>query len=184
MKVSSINNFSLIALLLFFCLAPGTVAMAATAQNINFTKINPMDYQNFLGNWDDSHFPVLYAQIQSAKRYETLFHPAPVMGKNRPFGPESTFFTTNQLLVIGRVMPMSDQLDKLFEVVKISEINQELSVSYRYNPPQKAASSTIKYYLGISIPQKTYSKITFIENGKTVGTLPGVKGAWSVPTVP
>ena len=39
-------------------------------------EIGVHDYQNFLKNWDEARYPVLYAVVRTPGEYNALFHPA------------------------------------------------------------------------------------------------------------
>ncbi len=72
------------------------------------------DYQVFLKNWDETNNSVLYAMISTPAQYNDLFHPAPVMKSKRPFSPSETFYTRENILVVARVMPYPENVDKVF----------------------------------------------------------------------
>jgi hypothetical protein len=56
-----------------------------------------------------------------------------------------------------------------------------LDVAYRFTPTA-AASSTIKWWMGVSVPAPLPATVRLIENGKTVCTL-HPKTDWAVPSV-
>jgi hypothetical protein len=162
---------------------PGAAEAAgpqAEAKAVQYRIVGPGDFQSFIKNWDDKKQPVLYALIQTPAQWNSIFHPAPVMGKNRPFGPDEKEFEKDQLLVIGRVM-FPPATDKVFQVEKVSATAGELVLSYGFDEPKTPQSYNIKYYLGVWVPKHAYNKVIFIENGKHIGALDVSKGQWSVP---
>ncbi len=139
------------------------------------------DYHNFLGNWDEKKDPVLYALISTPAQYNTLFHPAAVMGSGGPFFPEESSYATGMILVVARTMHYPESADRVFEVEQIIARNQELSLYYRANQPEPGAKWHGKMYLAIRIPRHDYRKVLFFENGKQIGELNTAAGQWSVP---
>jgi hypothetical protein len=152
-------------------------------QAVAYKRMSVGDYQNFLKNWDEKKHAVLYALLQTPAQYDALFHPAPVMGNKRRFAPEAKLYAEEQILVVARVMAAPGNMDKVFEVERVTETNQELVLHYRFNEPRTNATSSVKNYLAIRIPRRDYKRVVFVENGKQVGELNTAKGQWSVPAM-
>jgi hypothetical protein len=148
---------------------------------VPYKKMSMNDYQNFLGNWDEQKYPVLYALISTPARYNALFHPAATMRSVRPFSPDASLYAREQILVVARVMLNPGNVDTVFEVERITESNQELAFHYRFNKQESDAKWHGKIYLAIRIPKHNYKKVHFFENGKHVGELNMEAGQWSVP---
>ena len=148
---------------------------------VTYKRMGVNDYQNFLKNWDDQKQAVLYALIQTPARYDALFHPAPLMRDKRPFAPEAELYAKEQILVVARVMPAPDNMDKVFEVERVVERGQALELHYRFNEPEKGATFSVKDLLTLRIPKHDYEKVLFIENGKQIGELKPAQGQWCVP---
>jgi len=152
-----------------------------TERDVTYKRMSVGDYQNFLKNWDDKKHVVLYALIQTSARYDALFHPAPVMGARRPFAPDAEVYAKEQILVVARVMVAPENMDKVFEVERITEKGQELALYYHFNEPKTKATFSVKNYLAVRIPKRDYKKVIFVENGKQIGELDITKGQRSVP---
>lgn len=159
-------------------------AQSQEERDVPYTRIGGDEYQSFIGNWDQTKNPVLYALLQTSTQYAALFHPAPVMGKARPFGPSPSAFELKQILVVSRVTPASDDKDKVFEVERLTEKNGVLTLSYRFKEPRAGASYTVKNSLCLGIAKRAYGKVRFYEDGKLRGELNTAAGQWSVPAVP
>ena len=150
-------------------------------QEVKFSRIGTGDYQSFVGNWDDQKDPALYAVLQSPEQFAEIFHPAPTNPPKKPFAPPAELFQKEQILLVSRVMPAPEDLDKAFEVQRVTANGQELTLSYKLQPPSKGASYTVKNYLAVRVPKGNYARIVFIENGKKIGELRPTEGVWSVP---
>jgi len=169
--------------------AQNTAGNSVAEKTVTFRTTGADDYQSFIGNWDEKKTPVLCAVVRSSDDWDRVFHAAAFgLGKGtqkKPFSPEAKTFDNEQLLVVARVMksPRDGQWDKVFKVEKVSDSGDVLTLSYRFAEPKSAASFTVKNFLGIFVPKHDYKRITFVENGKTVGTLDLAGGQWSVPTM-
>lgn len=139
------------------------------------------DYQVFLKNWDETNNSVLYAMISTPAQFNELFHPAPIMGSSRPFSPDKSLYSKEKILVVGRVVLYPENVDKVFDVDRITERNSELSLHYRYNKPSSYAKWKGKICLAIRIPIRSYKKVHFFENGRKVGELNLVARQWLHP---
>lgn len=164
--------------------AADTMATEPKERALAHTRIEVGEYQNFLKNWDDKKHAVLCALIQTPAHYEALFHPAPVMGAKRPFAPDAALYINEQILLVARVMPASENMDRVFEVERISVVEQQLALHYRFNEPQTNATFLVKHYLAVRIPRHDYEKVIFVENGEKVGELNTGEGQWCVPAFP
>jgi hypothetical protein len=141
------------------------------------------DYQNFIKNWDEKKHAVLYALIQTPAQYDALFQPAAVMGAKRPFAPEAELYAKEQIFIVARVTAAPEGIDKVFEVERVIERDQELALCYRFNEPKTDATFSIKNFLAVRIPKHDYKQVIFLENGKQVGKLNTAEGQWSVPAM-
>ena len=150
---------------------------------VTYKRMGIGNYQNFLKNWDEKKHAVLYALIQTPAQYDALFHPAPLMGAKRPFAPEAEVYMKEQILVVARVIVAPVNMDKVFEVERVTERDQELALHYRFNETKTNATFSVKNYLAIRIPRHDYKKVTFFENGKQVGELNTAESQWSVPAM-
>jgi len=140
-------------------------------------------YRNFLGNWDEKKDPVLYALISTPEHYKALFSPAATMHTGRPFYPDVSLYAKEQILLVARVIPYPRNVDKVFEIDRITERDQELALHYRFNGQEPDAKWQGKIYVAIKIPKNNYKKVLFFENGKKVGELNIAAGQWAVPTI-
>lgn len=183
---------SVIGALLATMLAYSMVAAADTATTgltekaVEYARIGGGDYQNFVGNWDDGKYPLLYALIQSSDRYGKVFHSAAVMGATKPYAPDPAMFAKEMILVAARVMqaPKSEDADKCFEVERVVQTGQDLAVYYRFKEDVEKASHSIKNCLILRLPKRDYKNVFLFENGKQVGVLHPAQGQWSVPAMP
>ncbi len=148
---------------------------------VPYKKMSIHDYRNFIENWDEQKYPVLYALISTPARYNALFHPAATMSSTRPFCPDEYFYAKEQILVVARVMLNPRNVDTVLEVDRITEKNQELAFHYRFNKQKSDANWYGKIYLAVRIPKHNYKKVLFFENGKQIGELNIAAGQWSVP---
>jgi hypothetical protein len=179
---TTIAALTVLAILMSF--ADGKAEGQPQERPVSHTRIEVDKYQNFIGNWDQTTNPVLYALLQTPAQYAALFHPAPVMGDARPFAPPPREFETNQIVVIARGMPAPEDMKKVFAVERIAARGAELIVFYRFNEPNAGASYKVKNHLCLRIPKDAYRKVRFYENGKLSGELNTAAGQWSVPVVP
>lgn len=156
-------------------------------KNVPYHTVGVGDFQSFVKNWDAEKHPILYALIQNSAQWNTIFHPAPVMGSkhNLPFAPDDKQFEKEQLFISARVMFPSKELSSkaktVFQVEKVTASDKELMLSYRFEEPKIREPFTVKNYIGVWVPKHNYQKVTFIENGKPIGTLELSKGQWCFP---
>jgi hypothetical protein len=151
-------------------------ATPAPAAPISFTRIAPDAYQSFIGSWSPADAP-LCAAISSADEWSAVFHPAPVMGAQRPFAPDPSFWTAHMILLVARVEPSGGAA---FSKPSVSVSDGAVSVRYAYRPPPGAAF-TVKDFLALSVPAASPNEVTWIENGRAVCTLHPAAGAWLSP---
>jgi hypothetical protein len=166
----------------------GVPVVAATAEPQpdktarSYRTLGPADYQSFIKNWDPQKSPALLAVIQTPAQWDAIFHPAPVMGKHRPFSPDPKLFSRDLLLVVARVVPPPGPGDhQVFTVEKVGASQGELTLSFRFAESPDAKSYTVKDFLGVWFPKADFKKVAFIENGKQLGVLDLANGQWSVP---
>jgi hypothetical protein len=151
---------------------------AAVAQPVSYTALNPNSYHAFVVNWTPDTAP-LCALIGSAAQWSAVMHPAPVMGGAQAFGPPDAIWRTHSVLLLARVTPAGATAATLHPVfVKLN--SGVLEVDYQFKAPP-AASSTIKDYMALEIPEVVPSSVVFKENGKTVCSLARGKGVWLSP---
>ena len=136
-------------------------------------------YNHFLANWNEGKSPTFFAWIQSPEQYGQVFHPSPVQGDNRKFGPEPTVFLKEGVLVVSKVVPASKTGSSAFQVESLTVKDGELELRYRFTAGATGASYTIKDGLALQLPKGPYSKVRFIENQTEVGTLAVSQGQWS-----
>ncbi len=148
---------------------------------VHYDIMHMHDYRVFLKNWDETKNPVLYAMISTPAQFNELFHPAPIMGSIRPYSPDRSFYSKENILVVGRVVLYPDNVDKVFDIDRITEGNSELSLYYRYNERSSDAKWKGKICLAIRIPKRPYKKVHFFENGRKVGELNLVARQWLHP---
>jgi len=166
--------------------AADTATAALTEKAVEYTRIGVGDYQNYVGNWDDGKYPLLYALIQSSDRYGKVFHSAAVMGATKPYAPDAAMFAEEMILVAARVMqaPKSEDADKCFEVERVVQTGQDLAVYYKFKEYVEKASHSIKDCLILQIQKHDYKNVFLFENGIQVGVLHPAQGQWSVPAMP
>lgn len=114
----------LIMLLLAGTSAPGL------AQEPSYTVLDPKAYQSFVANWTPSNKP-LCAAIQSQADWDAVFHPAPVMGANRPFGPPAEFWNDRAVLVLAKVIDNGDTA-KVFQLTGVHRDEKIIEVDYSF----------------------------------------------------
>ncbi len=136
-------------------------------------------YQNFVANWDVTKHPVLFAVVRTPEEYDRIFNPAAVMGRNKPFTPPEGFFERRLILTVCRCLNELDE--KEFAVESIQEVGDELFYRYRFLGKDLGARGGFKMEFSVYIPQKKYSRVHFIENGKPLETLDLKSGQWAVP---
>ena len=58
------------------------------------------------------------------------------MRNNRPFRPEAKLYSTEQIIVVGRVVFATNDNSKVFEVDRLVEIDQKLVVRDQFKNPR------------------------------------------------
>jgi hypothetical protein len=186
MNQLSVGRTLKVVLGLFVCVV-SSLAVAkgeqAKGSEVSFQRIKIDEYQNFLKNWDSVKHPVLFALIQNATQYDMLFSPAAVGGNKKPFAPDGKIYEKEQLLIVAKEMIAPPNMEASFKVEKLSEEDGNLVLSYAYNRVKSNATYSVKNYLGLRIPKKSYKKVTFIQNGEKVGELHLDQGEWVTPKV-
>jgi hypothetical protein len=152
-------------------------------QSVTYKLMNQGDYQNFLINWDEQKYAVLYALVQDSAQYNALFKPAALNGDMRPFSPEAELFSKEQILLVARVIAATEDMNKVFRVERIIEKNQVLTLNYLYSEPEIKETYFVKNYLAIQIPRQAYKQVVFFENNQKIGELNIAVGQWSVPEI-
>lgn len=149
--------------------SPAPKAEAASkAAAVPFEDLQAADsFQSFVQNWDDAKTPVLCALIRNVKDWDSVMHPAPVGGGNKPFGPKEGFYDSKQILLVARVVAGEGLLKPA--QVTLGE-DGVLTFAYTLASPVKKLSYTMKWPLAVSIPKDTkFKTVVFVENGKEVG---------------
>lgn len=151
-------------------------------EDVPFGRI-PMDqYLNFLKNWDDAKHPTLFALVRNPKEYDLLFGAAPVIGARKEFAPPKDLYNREQLLIIGRVIPATNEPDKVLIAERLLAEGKQLIVRYKFQPPAQPASFQQKNWLTILLPKREFESILFVENNKEIGALKLNEGQWAIPT--
>jgi len=135
-------------------------------------------YQNFVGNWEVTKHPVLYAVTRTQAEYDKIHFAAGVMGAKRPYGPPDGFFERRQILTVCRCLNELDE--KEFAVESIQEAGDELFYRYRFRGQDLGAEGSFKMEFSVYIPRKKYARVHFIENGKPLGILNLAANQWTV----
>ncbi len=162
--------------------AKNNASETAQTEEVPFGRI-PMDqYLNFLKNWDDAKHPTLFALVRNPKEYDLLFGAAPVIGARKEFAPPKDFYERKQLIIIGRVIPASNEPDKVLIVERLTSDGKQLTVRYKFQPPSQPASFQQKNWLTILLNKNEFDSIIFIENNKEIGALKLNEGQWAIPT--
>jgi len=161
-----------------------TSVVAVAGDPIGCTTVPSTEYASFLVNWDDQATPVFLAAIRTPREYETVFHPAPVMGNRRPFAPPADLYADFMLLVVARVIDAPAAADTPFAVESLVAEGGDLVLRYRYTPPASGATHTVKQTLVVRVPARPFDGVRFIENGDQVGDLRLSAGQWANPQPP
>ena len=158
-------------------------ASASTSGNpVAYERENLGTFRNFVGNWGDAKHTVRYAVIRTPEDYDRIYHPASVMGADRPYAPKPEFFRESQILLVCRSVPKLSQ--KQFVTERVEEAGSELTVYYRYSGPTRASrgnAAMFKQDFALYVPKKEYVRVRFIENGSLLGVLELAAGQWTVP---
>lgn len=88
-----------ISTILTFALAAG-ITVPGLARELSYKVLDPNAYQSFVANWTPRSTP-LCAAMQSQADWDAIFHPAPVLGTNRPFGPPSELWSGAGVLMVA-----------------------------------------------------------------------------------
>lgn len=167
--------------------APGAEPATAKPGEPAPLAVEPVDFrqfQAFVRNWtaDDKPRP-LFAILHSVAEWEEVFHPAPVMGRNRPFAPERARFENSHLILAAYVTAPGEGGARPLQIEAVTLKDNEVQFRYRFKPAA-AGTFQVKECLGVWIPKGTYRRVVFIENGKTAGALDLTKGEWVQPVLP
>ena len=90
-------------------LLAGCASASTSGRPVAYERQEPGAFLNFVGNWDDTKHPVLYAVIRTPEDYDRIYHPAGVMGADRPYAPKPEFFRKSQILLVCRLVPKLSQ---------------------------------------------------------------------------
>ena len=165
-------------------LLAGCASASTSGRPVAYERQELGAFLNFVGNWDDAKHPVLYAVIRTPEDYDRIYHPAGVMGADRPYAPKPEFFLKSQILLVCRLVPKLSQ--KQFVTERVEEAGNELTVYYRYSGPTRAPrgnAAMFKQDFALYVPKKEYTRVRFIENGALLGVLELAAGQWTVPPV-
>ena len=158
-----------------------SLTLTASAAPVPVDRIPSDTFSSFVKNWDETKVPVLCALIRDQAGWDGVFGAAAFMGNKKPFAPAAETWKQHQILVVSHVMPAPADggFDKAFAVQSVDDDGKgTLTVRYTFTPAKKN-SSTVKNQMLLKIPRKDYTRVVFIESGKTVGELG--PGAWVKP---
>ena len=150
-----------------------SISLAADAAPVRGERIPSDSFSSFVKNWDETKVPVLCAVIGDQAGWDGVFGAAAFMGSKKPFAPDAATWKQHQILVVSRVMPAPADggFDKAFAVQSVDDDGKgTLTVRYTFTPAKKN-TSTVKNQMLLKIPRKDYTRVVFIEGGKTVGEL-------------
>jgi hypothetical protein len=133
-----------------------------------YEVIGPRDFQVFVTHWSPPSEPLCVA-IRSAEEWTRIFHPAPVMGGNRPFAPPAGFWRDHIVLMIARSMPMGD-VDDAIRVEGVNETAGRLQVQLGFHVVD--SSATMNAWRGVVIgrPDRLFY-VSFRAGSENVCTL-------------
>ena len=177
-SIASMSTGMVIMMLLVSCSPP--TPSADTQAERGVTTFGADRYQSFIKNWDAGMDPVLYAVIQSTQQWEAVFHPAPVMGGNREFGPEAGLFDSSNILVVARVTPGGADKEA-FQYQQLDREGELLILDYSFTQPEGEEGYSVKKFLGVVVPKGEYTYVRFLENGPQIGELDIGNGEWRIP---
>jgi hypothetical protein len=145
------------------CLLMSALAAGARAQ-----LLDPDAYQSFVGNWSPKAAPLCTA-MENAGEWESVLHPAPVMGGNKAFEPPSALWNHHAVLLLARVVNAGDTAH-VFRLLRVTRTRGaiEMSVTFAPTPP---ASSTMKWYMALAVAKPLPPRIRIRENGAVICTL-------------
>ena len=152
--------------------------LAATpgrAQDVAHARLDPGAFQSFVRNWELPSRP-LCAALQSAKDWDAVMAPAPVMGGSKPFAPPGDLWERSAVLMLARVVDAGDTA-KIFELRSLRRTGDRLDIGYAFGPPPKA-SSTMKWWLGIAVAKPLPPTIRFLTGDTVTCTLAPASGRW------
>lgn len=133
-----------------------------------YEVIGPGDFQVFVTPWNPRSEPHCLA-VRSEEEWERTFHPAPVMGRNRPFAPPPAFWRDHIVLLIARPMPMGNVEDAI-HIDGVSEIAGRLQVSLRFH--LATSSATMNAWKGVVIGRPDWLRyVSFRAGNESVCTL-------------
>lgn len=158
-------------------------AAAVFGGELPFEIVGRNDFSNFVVNWDDSQ-AVFMALIRTPEDYAAVFHPAPVVGNRKPFGPAPELFDEQMILLVSRVVTAPADGEKILTVEGLAADGGTLTLRYRFTPPAERATFSVKEVLQLRIPRRELNRVRFLENEKPVGELRLAEGVWSIPPVP
>src|SRR5262245_4629000 len=94
------------------------------AQDVAHTRLDPGAFQSFVRNWEPPSRP-LCAALQSAKDWDAVMAPAPVMGASKPFAPPGDLWGRSAVLMLARVVDAGDTA-KIFELRSVRQAGDRL----------------------------------------------------------
>jgi hypothetical protein len=150
-------------------------ATACGAQDVAHARLDPGAFQSFVRNWEPPSRP-LCAALQSAKDWDAVMAPAPVMDASKPFAPSDDLWARNAVLLLVRVVDAGDTA-KIFELRSVRQTGGRLDINYSFTPPPKA-SSTMKWWLGITVAKPLPPTIRFLMGDSVTCTLAPASGKW------
>lgn len=155
--------FALMGMVVFMA---GVAAAAdpIRVESVEYREIPQDEYAAFVKNWNGDG--PLCAVIRSPADWEKYMGAAVVQGNKKPVAPDAKFFEKEQIVLVSRVTPAlpedSEEMDPLMVRSFISDADgQELT--YRFQPPQKGASFSVKATLMLAVSKKYKGPFLFVE---------------------
>jgi hypothetical protein len=133
------------SLLIFGCASPQVRSETsagrdqADGKELKYSRIATGDYQAFVVNWDDQRDPALYAVLQSPEQFAAILHPAPTNPPQKAIRRRLTS-KRSKSSSYRELCPHRENMDKVFEVQRVTASGQELTLHYQIQVPAKDAS--------------------------------------------
>ncbi|MFM8283197.1 MAG: hypothetical protein ACKOCW_06520 [Planctomycetaceae bacterium] len=154
--------------------------VARAADAVPFRPDSADRYQNFVVNWPGEK-TTLCAVVRTADEYATLFHPAPVQGARKPFGPADGAFSSDMLLVVARIVPGDSGATLVIDTVERSAAG--LVVHCRSTPPTRTSTFMVKQTALAWIPKTDTGPVRFVADGRPLAELDLAAGTWVAPAL-
>ena len=119
--------------------AAATLMLAWPAAASTYRTVDPNSVQSFVGHWSPADRP-LCAALRSQADWDKVFHPAPVMGANKPFSPPGLDWSKDGVLVIAQAVNAGDT-KSVFRLGAVKSAPGSTEVDYRFKPNPPASST-------------------------------------------